>query len=46
VNLFTYPGGRIITVQLNQKRRPEFRVQKVRQAIVTPSTTKASLKRS
>jgi peptide/nickel transport system substrate-binding protein len=34
VNLFTYPGGRIITVQLNQKRRPEFRVQKVRQAIV------------
>ena len=34
VNLFTYPGGRIITVQLNQKRRPEFRVKKVRQAIV------------
>ena len=34
VNLFTYPGGRIITVQLNQKRRPEFRVAKVRQAIV------------
>ena len=34
VNLFTYPGGRIITVQLNQKRRPEFRVTKVRQAIV------------
>lgn len=33
VNLFTYPGGRIITVQLNQKRRPEFRVAKVRQAI-------------
>jgi peptide/nickel transport system substrate-binding protein len=27
-------GGRIITFQLNQKRRPEFRVQKVRQAIV------------
>ena len=34
VNLFTYPGGRIITVQLNQKRRPEFRVQKVREAMV------------
>ena len=34
VNLFTYPGGRIITLQLNQKRRPEFRVQKVRQAMV------------
>jgi len=34
VNLFTYPGGRIITLQLNQKRRPEFRVAKVRQAIV------------
>ncbi|BBO91112.1 hypothetical protein DSCOOX_42920 [Desulfosarcina ovata subsp. ovata] len=34
VNLFTYPGGRIITIQLNQKRRPEFRVQKVRQAMV------------
>jgi peptide/nickel transport system substrate-binding protein len=34
VNLFTYPGGRIITLQLNQKRRPEFRVQKVREAIV------------
>ncbi|MBR9987328.1 MAG: ABC transporter substrate-binding protein, partial [Desulfosarcina sp.] len=27
-------GGRIITFQMNQKRRPEFRVQKVRQAIV------------
>ena len=26
VNLFTYPGGRIITLQLNQKRRPELRV--------------------
>ncbi len=34
VNLFTYPGGRIITVQLNQKRLPAFRVKKVRQAIV------------
>ena len=34
VNLFTYPGGRIITVQLNGARRAEFRNQKVRQAIV------------
>jgi peptide/nickel transport system substrate-binding protein len=34
VNLFTYPGGRIITFQLNQKRRPEFRDVRVRQAIV------------
>jgi peptide/nickel transport system substrate-binding protein len=34
VNLFTYSGGRIITVQLNQKRRPEFKNVKVRQAIV------------
>jgi len=34
LNLFTYSGGRIITVQLNQKRRPEFRVKQVRQAIV------------
>ena len=34
VNLFTYPGGRIITIQLNQKRRDEFKNDKVRQAIV------------
>jgi peptide/nickel transport system substrate-binding protein len=34
VNLFTYPGGRIITLQLNQKRRPEFQKPEVRQAIV------------
>jgi peptide/nickel transport system substrate-binding protein len=27
-------GGRIITFQMNQKRRPELRVKKVRQAIV------------
>ena len=33
VNLFTYSGGRIITVQLNQKRRAEFKNVKVRQAI-------------
>jgi len=34
VNLFTYPGGRIITVQMNEKRRKEFRDVRVRQAIV------------
>ncbi|MBW2440541.1 MAG: ABC transporter substrate-binding protein [Deltaproteobacteria bacterium] len=34
VNLVTWPGGRIITVQLNQKRREEFRDVRVRQAIV------------
>jgi peptide/nickel transport system substrate-binding protein len=34
VNLFTYSGGRIITIQLNQKRRAEFKNVKVRQAIV------------
>ncbi len=34
VQLVTYPGGRIITVQLNQKRRAEFADVRVRQAIV------------
>ncbi|MGD9056474.1 MAG: ABC transporter substrate-binding protein, partial [Desulfobacterales bacterium] len=34
VKLVTYSGGRIITVQLNQKRRPEFKDVNVRQAIV------------
>ncbi|MCG8342036.1 MAG: ABC transporter substrate-binding protein, partial [Chlorobiales bacterium] len=34
LNLVTMSGGRIITVQLNQKRRPEFKNPKVRQAIV------------
>ncbi len=34
VKLVTYPGGRIITVQLNQKRRPELADVRVRQAIV------------
>lgn len=32
--LVTMSGGRIITVQLNQKRRPEFKDIRVRQAIV------------
>jgi peptide/nickel transport system substrate-binding protein len=34
VNLFTFPGGRIITFQMNQKRRPELADRRVRQAIV------------
>jgi peptide/nickel transport system substrate-binding protein len=34
VNLFTYSGGRIITFQLNQKRKAEFKDVRVRQAIV------------
>ena len=34
LDLILYPGGRIITVQMNQKRRPEFNNVKVRQAIV------------
>jgi peptide/nickel transport system substrate-binding protein len=34
VKLVTYSGGRIITFQLNQKRRPEFKDPRVRQAIV------------
>ena len=34
VKLVTYSGGRIITVQLNQKRRDEFKDRRVRQAIV------------
>jgi len=34
VDLFTYTGGRIITVQMNQKRLEPLRNKKVRQAIV------------
>jgi peptide/nickel transport system substrate-binding protein len=34
VKLVTWSGGRIITVQLNQKRRAEFKDKRVRQAIV------------
>ena len=34
VKLVTYSGGRIITFQLNQKRRAEFKDPRVRQAIV------------
>jgi peptide/nickel transport system substrate-binding protein len=32
--LLTFSGGRIITIQLNQKRRAEFKDRRVRQAIV------------
>jgi len=32
--LVTFSGGRIITIQLNQKRRAEFKDRRVRQAIV------------
>ncbi|GAB7024383.1 ABC transporter substrate-binding protein [Salidesulfovibrio brasiliensis] len=34
LKLTTLPGSRIITLQMNQERRPEFKNQKVRQAIV------------
>ena len=34
VVLVTTPGTRIITFQMNQQRRPEFRDQRVRMAIV------------
>ncbi|MCB1858733.1 MAG: ABC transporter substrate-binding protein [Gammaproteobacteria bacterium] len=34
VNLVTMSGTRIITFQLNQERRPEFKDQRVRQAVV------------
>jgi peptide/nickel transport system substrate-binding protein len=34
VKLITMPGTRIITLQLNQNRRPEFKDQRVRMAIV------------
>lgn len=34
VNLHTFPGGRIITVQMNQKRKKELQDVRVRQAIV------------
>jgi peptide/nickel transport system substrate-binding protein len=34
LHLATYSGGRIITIQLNQKRRAEFKDVRVRQAIV------------
>lgn len=34
LHLVTYSGGRIITIQLNQKRKAEFKDVRVRQAIV------------
>ena len=36
VKLVTCNGGRIITLQLNQKRRPEFQDVRVRQAMAYP----------
>jgi len=39
--LFTMPGTRIITLQLNQQRRPEFRDQRVRMAIVNAINNEA-----
>lgn len=34
VELFTLPGTRLVMLQMNQDRRPEFREQRVRMAIV------------
>ena len=45
VKLVTFPGGRIITFQLNQKRRPELRNVKVRQAIVHAVNNKGIAKK-
>ncbi len=44
LNLFFNPEGRIITVQMNQKRRAEFRNVKVRQAIVHAVDTEGIVK--
>ena len=45
VKLVTFSGGRIITVQLNQKRRPEFKDVRVRQAIVHAINNKGIVKK-
>jgi peptide/nickel transport system substrate-binding protein len=45
VKLVTFPGGRIITFQLNQKRRPELKNVKVRQAIVHAVNNKGIAKK-
>jgi len=42
--LFTLPGTRIITFQMNQQRRPEFRDQRVRMAIVHAIDNEAIVK--
>lgn len=45
LKLVTMSGSRIITLQLNQKRRPEFRNKKVRQAIVYAINNKGIVKK-
>ena len=45
VKLVTFPGGRIITVQLNQQRRSEFKDVRVRQAIVHAINNKGIVKK-
>ncbi|WP_457571158.1 ABC transporter substrate-binding protein [Desulfovulcanus sp.] len=45
LKLITMPGARIITFQLNQKRRPEFANRKVRQAIVYAINNKGIVKK-
>jgi peptide/nickel transport system substrate-binding protein len=45
IHLETYSGGRIITIQLNQKRRAEFKDVNVRQAIVHAINNKGIVKK-
>ena len=45
IHLVTCSGGRIITVQLNQNRRPEFKDRNVRQAIVYAINNKGIVKK-
>jgi len=44
-DLITWPGGRIITVQMNQKRLAPLKVKKVRQAIVYATNNMAISKK-
>ena len=44
VELITLPGTRIITFQMNQQRRPEFRDQRVRMAMVHAVNNEAIVK--
>ena len=44
-NLVTMPGTRIITLQMNQERRPEFKNILVRQAIVNAVNNEAIVKK-
>jgi len=45
VDLFTYSGGRIITIQLNQKRKAEFKNARVRKAIAYAINNKGIVKK-